>query len=72
MLVSILQMGGNLMHQVKCSICKRAIGFYGLGSHVRMHKRQLGQDCYTKNKQKPKKDQVLFNNLEQTTQEKLQ
>lgn len=29
-----------------CSICKREINFYGWASHVSMHKRKLGEDCF--------------------------
>lgn len=65
-------MGGNLMYQVKCSICKRAIGFYGFGKHVAMHKRQLGQDCYIKNKPLTKKSQIISKNRKLFEQEETQ
>ena len=45
-----------MSYEVKCSICKRMIGLYGLAKHSKMHKRELGENCY---KKQYKKDREL-------------
>ena len=34
------------MYRVYCYVCGRWVGFYGWGSHVRKHKKELGEDIY--------------------------